>query len=289
MSRSNKDKIAVTLLSALAFGANDASAMNSGIKNSGNLATKSSQTVGTVGGATSNKNLEKIKKGLSILEKVLIGAEIAVVAGVVADETVAGVMWAKGEESDSILKGEYSFMNLLRSKIKKDDEQPGDKGKNPKELKGKKEENIENKKINKNLESDEKIEGKKSEKIDESLAIFWKNFEDASSDIFNKNKEELKRAYGKVRDSDRCEGFYGNNNISEKEKNIAKAVLNFIANKKKFDTDFEVSNLCLHHEGVLVKINVQVNGVDNSCFFVFSNMDNGALRVMYSGKFILKF
>ena len=45
MSRFNRRKFAVTLLGALAFGANDASAMNSGIKNSGNLATKSSGNI----------------------------------------------------------------------------------------------------------------------------------------------------------------------------------------------------------------------------------------------------
>ena len=42
MSRTNKNKIAVTLLSALAFGANDVSAIDSGIKTSGNLPAKSS-------------------------------------------------------------------------------------------------------------------------------------------------------------------------------------------------------------------------------------------------------
>ena len=113
---------AVTLLSALAFGANDASAMNSGIKTSGNLATKSNfstskeqkldsklpQTVGTVKGATSNKNLERIN-GLSMLEKVLIGAGITLGAAEAANEIVAGVMWAKGKKSDSIVTGSRSL------------------------------------------------------------------------------------------------------------------------------------------------------------------------------------
>ena len=84
MSRSNKSKIAVTLLSALAFGASDASAMNSGIKNSGNLATKSSsfsaskdsklsskspQSLGTVGGRLLIKILRESKKAFRYWKK----------------------------------------------------------------------------------------------------------------------------------------------------------------------------------------------------------------------------
>jgi len=200
MSRSNKSRIAVTLLSALAFGANDASAMNSGIKNSGNLATKSSsfsaskdsksspkspQTVGTVGGATSNKNLKRIEQGLSMLEKVLIATGIVAGTGLMANETVGGVMWAMGKESDSILKGKYSFMNFLRSKIKKDDEQPAPGGKNPRKFGPDEKKEI--------VDQDE-IKKHNIQKIDEALdacALEEKNFDK------NAMKQKILQAFEK--------------------------------------------------------------------------------------------
>ena len=77
-------------------------------------------------GATSNKNLKKIEQDLSILEKVLVGAGITIGVGLAVNEAVGGAMWAMGKESDSIIKGEYSFMNLLRSKIRKDESDSSD-------------------------------------------------------------------------------------------------------------------------------------------------------------------
>ena len=133
MNRSNKSKIAVTLLSALTFGANDASAMNSGIKISGNLATKSSSFSTSKDSKLGSKN-ERIEKGVSVLKKGLwkkILAGFVITGGAVeaANEAAAGIMWAKDKESDNILKGKYSITNLIRTKFKKDDKQPdpGDK------------------------------------------------------------------------------------------------------------------------------------------------------------------
>ena len=83
MSRSKSSKIAVTLLGALAFGAS-AQAIGSGVKD-----VKSGQSLGAVGGVTSENNIARIKKGLSILSKVLIGAGITFGAAAATNETVA--------------------------------------------------------------------------------------------------------------------------------------------------------------------------------------------------------
>ena len=175
MSRS-KSKIAVALLGALAFGAS-AQAIGSGVKD-----VKSGQSLGAVGGVPSENNIARIKKGLSILSKVLIGAGITVGAVVATNETVAGVMWAKNKESDTLLKGKYSFINLIRSKIKKDVGVPGGAG----------DSNITDNKNKDNLH-DSKIESVNENK-DEALNIVLKKFEDAcakSSKLFKNVKKVL--------------------------------------------------------------------------------------------------
>ena len=137
MNRSNKSKFSVTLLSALAFGANSTSAMNSGIKTSGNLATKSSSFSTSKDSKLSPKSSQSVGT-VSILEKVLIGAGITFGTAASFNETMASIMWAKNKQADSILKGKYSLINFLRTKIKKDDNQhpkPGEQ--DDKDLKNK--------------------------------------------------------------------------------------------------------------------------------------------------------
>ena len=100
MSRS-KSKIAVTLLGALAFGAN-AQAMNSGVKD-----VKSEQTIGAVGGARNQHkkiNWQKIAKigGFSV-------------AGLAALETIHSII---GGVTDSKL-GSFSIGRAIRNRIKK--------------------------------------------------------------------------------------------------------------------------------------------------------------------------
>lgn len=100
MSRS-KSKIAVTLLGALAFGAN-AQAMNSGVKD-----VKSEQTIGAVGGARNQHkkiNCQKIAKigGFSV-------------AGLAALETIHSII---GGVTDSKL-GSFSIGRAIRNRIKK--------------------------------------------------------------------------------------------------------------------------------------------------------------------------
>ena len=100
MSRS-KSKIAVTLLGALAFGAN-AQAMNSGVKD-----VKSEQTIGAVGGARNQHkktNWQKIAK---------IG--VFSVAGLAALETIRSII---GGVTDSKL-GSFSIGRAIRNRIKK--------------------------------------------------------------------------------------------------------------------------------------------------------------------------
>ena len=99
MSRS-KSKIAVTLLGALAFGAN-AQAMNSGVKD-----VKSEQTIGAVGGARNQHkkiNWQKIAKigGFSV-------------AGLAALETIHSII---GGVTDSKL-GSFSIGRAIRNRIK---------------------------------------------------------------------------------------------------------------------------------------------------------------------------
>ena len=100
MSRS-KSKIAVTLLGALAFGAN-AQAMNSGVKD-----VKSEQTIGAVGGARNQHkkiNWQKIAKigGFSV-------------AGLAALETIHSII---GGVTDSKL-GSFAIGRAIRNRIKK--------------------------------------------------------------------------------------------------------------------------------------------------------------------------
>ncbi len=111
MSRS-KSKIAVTLLGALAFGAN-AQAMNSGVKD-----VKSEQTIGAVGGARNQHkktNWQKIAKigGFSV-------------AGLAALETIRSII---GGVTDSKL-GSFSIGRAIRNRIKKN-EQLSNQGNNP--------------------------------------------------------------------------------------------------------------------------------------------------------------
>ena len=111
MSRS-KSKIAVTLLGALAFGAN-AQAMNSGVKD-----VKSEQTIGAVGGARNQHkkiNWQKIAKigGFSV-------------AGLAALETIHSII---GGVTDSKL-GSFSIGRAIRNRIKKN-EQLSNQGNNP--------------------------------------------------------------------------------------------------------------------------------------------------------------
>ena len=103
MSRS-KSKIAVTLLGALAFGAN-AQAMNSGVKD-----VKSEQTIGAVGGARNQHkkiNWQKIAKigGFSV-------------AGLAALETIHSII---GGVTDSKL-GSFSIGRAIRNRIKKNEQ-----------------------------------------------------------------------------------------------------------------------------------------------------------------------
>jgi len=75
-----------------------------------------------LGGAAYNNGPRRIEEGASILEKVLTGLGITIVGVEAINEIVAGVMWAKDIESDTIFKAKYSLINFLRSKNKKNED-----------------------------------------------------------------------------------------------------------------------------------------------------------------------
>ena len=110
MSKFDKRKIAATLAFASLFSGKSQA-----------MGTKSLQTLGAVGGAAYNNDPRRIEEGASILGKVLTGLGITIVGVEAINEAVAGVMWAKDIESDTIFKAKYSLINFLRSKNKKND------------------------------------------------------------------------------------------------------------------------------------------------------------------------
>ena len=107
----SKSKIAITLLVALTFGAS-AQAMNSGVKDA-----KPGQSLGAVGGVNSKTNIARDGKALSMLSKVLIGFGVTFGVAAAANETVAGIMWAKGIECDTL-----SLINFIRSKVDEEEQ-----------------------------------------------------------------------------------------------------------------------------------------------------------------------
>ncbi|MBO6126749.1 MAG: hypothetical protein J6P21_01950 [Clostridia bacterium] len=257
MSRSNKRRFAVTLLGALAFGASDASAMDSSIKKS-MLAPKSNFSA-SKDTKLGSRN-ERIEKGVSVLKrglwkKVLIGLGATVGVVGAANEAAAGITWAMGKESDSIFKGKYSFTNLIRSKRSEKD----------------KSQNTGLKEFLKKFEN----------------AVFrGGKFKKDLVDSYNKNKSHLVSAYNKVSKSSNCDNFYFKSNmvgLQSGQEPMANAILNFIAGEKKFETNLEVSEVKYNHGFTVV-----VGGIDCNFVFCLGDKNEYDIKIVVGGIIILK-
>ena len=222
MSRSNNRKIAVTLLGALAFGASDASAMNTS-KNR----TQNPQTVGTVGGVrnqTKKINWKKIAKigGFSV-------------AGLVALEAVHSAI---GGFTDSKF-GNYSIGRAIKNYVNKNN-QPGPEDENP---------NPEG-----NDKKDDQDQDLKEQKIDNENSDVKVNDEEKKFElphgVVTKIKGGLQRAKGEIKNK--------NINVNNEYNNVL-VLLRSIASSEVISTYKDLKSL-LQSDDNFVGLTIDLSG-----------------------------